>query len=202
MKIVLATLCLFAFAGCAAETGYPSDEKSDQIATNPAMNGPDSDEHGTPYTVTEVGVGADGREEVTVHPRTKHLDTAAPGGLHTKSMVVPTYCDESSVRLYDKSLSECAALGCNEICFRVQNDYWQRGSSASVVSLGKHCVTRECKDSWNSKVRSYWSGNRAMALTRNYAESSWKCSDPEFRRWTYANALVCGQNSNQLAIQY
>lgn len=194
MKIVHATICLFALAGCAAETGYPSDDNSVQRAADPAMAGPDSDEHGTPYTVTEVRIGSDGREAVTVNLRTKPRDTA---GLQTKGTVKQTWCDDTVVRLYDKSLTDCAALGCNVICFFLDGGGASHGSAAN---LGNYCLTSACTSSWNSKVRSYWTGSSPITLSRNYPNDSWKCSDSDYTTYHYANAQLCGQNANFLVL--
>jgi hypothetical protein len=197
MKTILATMCLFLFAGCAAETGQPSEDDAARNAPDPAVEGPDSDEKGNPYTITEVTIGADGRERVAVYPRTKAPDATALGtGLHTKDYnAEKAPCSDSTLRLYDASLERCAAMGCNTICFKMTDPFptlWKTGE----INLSRYCLTSACTMSWNSEVRSYWSGSMSFGLKRDYAGDSWKCADWVSSHWIYANAASCGQNSN------
>jgi hypothetical protein len=174
-------MALLVLAGCGVA---PSDSTSVS-----------SDEPGS-FTVTEVHVDADGKEAVKVHSRGGNLQP----GLQTQDYAAhQTFCGNNAVRLYDATLEACAQHGCNELCV----DY--DGNSASPganVYLGQYCVTPACSLSWNSQVRSYWSGRDNGAphpnhLWRNYPGFS-QCTEDLGWQFKYSNAGSCGQNSNYL----
>jgi hypothetical protein len=73
-------------------------------------------------------------------------------------------------------------------------------SHTGSVDFGNYCVTSACTRSWNSAVRSYWSGDTYSGLKRNYAGDNWKCDEWFSGLWTYGDADACGQNSNSLLI--
>jgi hypothetical protein len=193
MKSVALIAGLFIVVGCGSSatestTAPTADQEGRTVAEN----------HG-PYSVTEVRIGADGRAESTVYSMTQAQSVARAGlgadGLKTQSIEhVP--CSNSSVHLYDATLITCQYAGCNELCFEVTDPNTPVDSS---VYFGNYCVTPACTYSWNSMVRSYWTGDRPARLHRNYSGYA-QCDETLGDRWSYKDAQWCGQNSDFLII--
>ncbi len=157
------------------------------------------------FTVTEVHIGAQGKDDVKVHSMTvdeftsqmREVISVQAGDAQARDYAAHRVtCSPDSVYLFDNSLAQCAAHGCNEICF--DHDYTVAVGEANVY-LGNYCVTGACSYSWNSVVRSYWTGRNTGSyyLWRNYL--GWPtCYEMLGGAYSYKDAGVCGQGSDYL----